>query len=226
MKICYIDIETTGLNFQDNKVLQVAAVVDDLENPKPINELPIFNVLIRHTYAELFQDSHGESMGIDPYVLKINEKLFDNLKLLPKDDLTDSDGYKMDLVDRLNFTHAFTKYLEKSYAKTEKIKIHVGGKNVAAFDLRFIEQMLRWTATCKMKGSRLLLGSPLTSREVEISSRTLDVGSLYVRPNLDVIPSLQDCLDMAGIEHTVTHGAVSDCLACVKLVRKHFGLGF
>ncbi len=47
MKYLSIDIETTGLDPEKHQILEFVAVFDDLENPRPITELPTFHRMIR-----------------------------------------------------------------------------------------------------------------------------------------------------------------------------------
>jgi len=46
MKYISVDIETTGLDPEKNKVISVAAIIEDTETKLPFNECPKFNVAI------------------------------------------------------------------------------------------------------------------------------------------------------------------------------------
>ena len=65
MKYISLDIETTGLDPDTCQVLQIGAVLEDTENPLPLDELPSFNVLVR---------PDGPITG-DAYALRMNAGL-------------------------------------------------------------------------------------------------------------------------------------------------------
>jgi len=46
MKYISIDIETTGLNSENNTILSIGAIIEDTTNKLPFEEVPKFNVAI------------------------------------------------------------------------------------------------------------------------------------------------------------------------------------
>ncbi len=52
--------------------------------------------------------------------------------------------------------------------------------------------------------------------------RTLDPGSMYVRPTDDNIPSTEECMRRAGMDGVVSHEALADCRTVAELIRRHF----
>ncbi len=123
MKYCSIDIETAGLN-QDCSLLEFGAVLDDLENPKPIDTLPVF-----HTYI-----INDKIVG-EPYALAMHQVILDRISKSEKPWTYLYPG----LLDE-----EFCKFLEgNGYEyKDFKITINVAGKNYAMFDKMWLEDLL------------------------------------------------------------------------------------
>jgi oligoribonuclease (3'-5' exoribonuclease) len=46
MKYISVDIETTGLDPEKNKIISVAAIIEDTENKLPFDQCPKFNVAV------------------------------------------------------------------------------------------------------------------------------------------------------------------------------------
>ena len=80
-------------------------------------------------------------------------------------------------------------------------KIVVAGKNFMGFDMRFLR--------------RLNFG-----KQVKISHRALDPGSMFFDPKIDKVPpSTDECYKRAGMDIPVAHTAVEDALGVVQLIR-------
>lgn len=179
MKYVSIDIETTGLNPEEHKVIMIGAVIDDLANPIPANKLPCFGCIIN-------QEQKG-----DPEAMEMNEWIF---KLMP------SEG-----VSQALFLEAFRGWLlSNGFKKDEKgiIKFTVAGKNVASFDIPFLNNI------------------PGFSERFHIRRRCIDPAILYMSMADETLPDLQTCLGRAGIHKTVAHSALEDAADVVQLLRK------
>lgn len=86
-------------------------------------------------------------------------------------------------------------------------KMTIAGKNVGYFDMTRLEALI-----------------PYWKLHIQYEHRFLDPGSMYFDPTSDhKVPGLQECLDRAGIEHTVNHNALDDCFAVIKVLRYAFG---
>lgn len=80
------------------------------------------------------------------------------------------------------------------------------GKNYDAFDRQFLNRLPGWSQFV----------TPLVER------RTLDVGSLYFRPDDGKVVGLEACLLTIGSEATVSHRALDDALQVATAVTRFF----
>lgn len=122
MKYVSIDIETTGLDPETCDVLEFGAVLDDLENPKAIEDLPKWHCyFVKEAY-----------MG-QPYALSMHPHIFRRIA-------TKEEGYHYHRP--MGFAYMFKKFLlENGYEMQEdRVYINAAGKNFAAFDLPFLER--------------------------------------------------------------------------------------
>jgi DNA polymerase III epsilon subunit-like protein len=110
-------------------------------------------------------------------------------------------------VNAMKFGHMFKQFLSDcGYdTKRDKITITVAGENFGACDLQFLKR-------------KTDLG-----KHVKIRHRIIDPAVLYLEPEDDRLPSLDDCLERAGIFDGVNHDAVSDAMDVVKVVRDKLG---
>lgn len=189
MKYISIDIETLGLKFS-NGLIEFGAVLDDLSNPKTLEDLPKF-------HAYLIQDQYfGE-----PYAMAMHSKIL----------------YRIDKREP-GFNYLYPSQLGKEFKKflldngykqddkpdregNQKITINVAGKNFMGFDYRFLEEHTDF------------------NKNIRVRSRVLDPGPIYFQAGDQVLPSLGQCLERAGFEPSVAHTAIEDSIDVIKLIR-------
>lgn len=70
------------------------------------------------------------------------------------------------------------------------------GKNVGVFDYQFLKRV-GLGGICK--------------------HRFIDIGNLYLRPDDDVVPGVEECMRRAGMEPFVPHTAKGDVVICMNL---------
>ena len=186
MKYCSIDIETCGID--DNvDILEFAAVLDDLSNPRPIEELPFFQTyFIKDNYI-------GE-----PTALSMHPKIFKRIATREK-------GYNYMAATKLG--NIFKQFLIKNGYNVERdtVTINAAGKNFAAFDLRFL----------KSKTDLL--------KHVNIRSRILDPGILFLNKDDKAIPGMAECKKRCGLNEFISHEAKDDAIDVIMLLRAKLG---
>ena len=116
-----VDLETTGLDTQNDQILEFGAIIDD---GRPLEELPRFHRYVRHTRLE------GS-----PYALWMNREIVGAL--------ANEKNYPEYL-----FTHEpslifeFLRFLDQ--IGHPKQHVSFAGKNFGTFDLRFLERLPCW----------------------------------------------------------------------------------
>ena len=186
MKYISIDIETTGLEKRNAQIIEVGAVFDDLANQQPLDKLPTF-----HAYLL----PYNNQMYGEPYALSMHPKIIRRIAI-------QEEGFTYIEEDELpeKFAGWVEGLVEDGFLHTTKFT--AAGKNFAAFDRQWLEDIEGWTD------------------HVKCHHRSLDVGNMFVDlANDDTMPSLDECLKRAGIEKEVAHTAVEDALDVVRLLR-------
>jgi DNA polymerase III epsilon subunit-like protein len=219
MKYISIDIETTGLDPEKNKIISVAAIIEDTENKLPFDECPKFNV------AVLQNELIGSARAITINKQLISEiadyqdanietrKLIDSeseYKFVREDDIAKEFYWWLDengLGNDLNENDGYVTVLDGKIkpvinSSTRPITINVAGKNFATFDMLFLKQL------------------PWLQKLVKIRQRVLDPAILMVDWKGDTsLPNLKQCKERAGIEGIVTHNALEDAWDVIEVMR-------
>lgn len=210
MKYVSIDTETTGLDPNRHQILQIAAVIDDLENPKPIDELPRF---VRYF--------HYEELVGNPYALQMNGWIMKRACEIKRNGKNVTPTYsniprwehKGDVLTvKEALSGDFHKFLSEHYWNDDRYAkdgkwINVGGKNFGNFDAPFI-----------------IANFPKLENVIKWRSRILDVGPMFLKATDKCVPDLKTCLERAGIEKEVTHDACDDALDVIKCVRAYYNI--
>jgi len=192
MKYVSIDIETLGLS-KECSIIEFGAVIDDLKNPKPLEDLPRF-----HTY--LIQDRyHGEeyAMAMHSNILFRMAKRESGYSYLYPKQLGSS--FKKFLIE-----NGYEEDKNQDREGNKKVTINVAGKNFMGFDDRFLENLTDF------------------HKNIRVRSRVLDPGPLYYLEGDEVLPSLDKCLERAGHQKVVDHTAIADALDVIILIRNKF----
>lgn len=194
MKYISLDIESCGLNPKNCDILQFAAVIDDLSDPLPIEELPKFQTyFIQETYK-------GE-----PYALGMHPQIFKKIANAQRNRIEENE-FGERFMNILDLPSALKYFLQKNGVpenpRTGKIRITVAGKNVGMFDLPFLNEKLKngWG-------------------DITILHRVIDPAILYYLPGDKNLPDSATCLERAGMAGEVAHTALEDAIMVVKLIR-------
>lgn len=122
MIIFSIDLETTGIDWEQDTILEFGAILEDTNKQLPFETIPKFNVLLRHP----------KYIG-SPYALAMHTDIFTELAKPP--------GQSKEKI--INFNELGNSF--KMWLTTQGIafdeKIIVAGKNFGTFDLRFLENL-------------------------------------------------------------------------------------
>jgi oligoribonuclease (3'-5' exoribonuclease) len=194
MKYISIDIETTGLNPEEDVVLEFAAIIADTEN-KNIYNFPSFNRILLHKKIS------GDIFAINMNANIIKEIKDENEKIIINNELSENFCYP----DRLALE--FKSFLIKNNMLNnlqDNSSINVAGKNFGTFDKLFLDKLFK--------------------EQIRFKHRILDPAILYAKNEDFSLPDLQTCLNRAGIKKNVTHRAIDDAFDVVKLINKRFNL--
>lgn len=195
MLYCSLDIETTGLDPENSDILQFAAVLDNLSNPEPVENLPRFEAIFV---------KDGPLMG-DPYAFSMHSNLLKRIAHVKKLNLgrcPETNARVMKIEDLPGALFDFFREHKVPQASNGRLYVTVAGKNVASFDMPFLKAKIqKWGA-------------------VSFLQRTLDPAVLYFDIDQDAkLPDMQTCMDRASIKGTVAHTALEDALTVVLLLR-------
>jgi hypothetical protein len=192
MKYISLDIETCGISL-DTDIIQFAAVIDDLNDPLPIEELPKLNVyFLKDFYI-------GE-----PIALGMHSKIFEKIAHAKKNKIEfDEDSHYTDIQ---NLPYILRNFLTKNGINEDlrngNIVVNVAGKNVGGFDMPFLKSKIKnWEG-------------------IYFRHRTIDPSILYFDLTLDrEIPDTATCMKRANLLGPVAHTALEDAIVIVKLIR-------
>lgn len=197
-KYASLDIETTGLLPDKHNVLEVGIVVDDLRDQKPLDELPRYQAYV------LPPDSDGYTG--DPFALQMNHEILETIANREGRDGRWQGKVKPRFIHPENLAGDIKVWLNHVYGQGERVLF--AGKNVASFDIPFLDAQL--------SGFR---------ESIKRYHRYLDPGMLFFDPNThSAPPTLAECCEIAGIDDTVTHRAIDDALQVVQLLRHCYPL--
>ncbi len=221
MKYVSIDIETSGLDPENNQVLSIGAVIEDTTKKLSFSEIPKFHAIILQ-----------RQISGSPRALTMNEKI---VRLMGE--YLDGDKDKraelsqiIDFYDEDEVASAFFDFLWKNgpgyslidqmdktirvidgvtypliNGKTKPILINVAGKNFGTFDNVFLKKLPWW--------QKLIIAK----------QRIMDPAMLFLDWKTDEeLPSLNICKSRAGISGNVTHDALEDAYDVVSVLRKFY----
>lgn len=193
-----IDIETTGLDRENDQVLEVGAVIEDTEKQLYFEEVPKFNAIINH-----------KRLSGSPYALNLNARIVEILKNIPR-----NGDEKFEYIRKHNIINPedlglalFTFLTSNGIVETTHgdVEIIVAGKNFDTFDKPFLENIPNFTDYIKL------------------GHRCIDPAVLYLDFIRDTkIPSLDECKRRGGINGEVTHLALDDAWDVVKVLREKY----
>ena len=219
MKYVSIDIETSGLDTENNKVLSIGAIIEDTTNKLPLEDVPKFHCIVLQ----------NQITG-SPYALNMNSDIIRYMsEYLDTDDEGKAalsefiDFYKPDEVAPAFFDFLWSNGIcyplpldkqvriidGKSYpiigTRVKPLLLNVAGKNFGTFDNVFLKKLPWW--------QKLIIAK----------QRILDPAILHTDwENDEALPSLNECKIRTGIKGEVTHDALEDAWDVIQVLRKNY----
>jgi DNA polymerase III epsilon subunit-like protein len=229
MKYVSVDIETTGLDPEKCDVLSIGAVIEDTNNPLPLDQLPSFHVAIKR-----------ENISGSMFAINMNKDL---IETIVNYQTAKGDKAKQEIVENsfMRFLHEDEVAIEFYYflysnglmndkgnvetllngnvtnhpiygmvpAINQRVlpsgHINVAGKNFGTFDKLFLERLPRWKQLIKMR------------------NRILDPAILFVDwKSDDALPGLNLCKVRSNTKGEVTHNALEDAIDVVAVLRTKY----
>lgn len=124
MKIIAIDVETTGLNVNQDQILQIGAVMfDSTDMETPVDELPSFETLVQY-----------DRYTGDAFALQMNQAIL--LRLAKEGGAPPADAI-FNLLRGFILDHS--EEIENAQGFKKKVAPHPLGFNVAAFDIAMLK---------------------------------------------------------------------------------------
>ncbi len=190
MRYVSLDLETSGSDPLRHQVLELAAVVEDTRHPRPLEELPTFRRLL----------VHPEIVGT-PGALVLNARLLAELA-----DPALGPAERCPPAEVLPQLRGFLLAQGFRPDPKDQVRFVLAGKNVAVFDLLFLQQLPGW--------GTLLKSEPAV----------IDPALLYLNWRKDSrLPSMAIAKTRAQFPDTaVAHEALADALDVVRLLRPFY----
>jgi DNA polymerase III alpha subunit (gram-positive type) len=195
-----IDIETSGLNPNKNQILSFGAIIEDTSKSLSFEDCPKFYATVIH-----------RNIKGSPKALLMNMDVIKDISDYIENDRNDAlnnevGNYNPIFVETFTLTSSFISFLDsngiKADSRFQRYKINVAGKNFAAFDMLFLNNVPGW------------LGF------IDIRKRILDPAILYFDVNNDdTLPSLGVCKKRANIDGNVSHNALLDAWDVIQVLR-------
>jgi hypothetical protein len=192
MKYVSIDIETTGLNPNEDQVLEIGAIIEDTENKLSFEDAPKFSIILEHPKYI------GSATAIS-----MNARIFDILGKIPsRADDASKYRYENYIVKAEDAAQHFAKWLSENGIK---YPVNAAGKNFGTFDLRFLKNLPGWE-------KRIII----SQRIIDPATLFADF------KNDSTLPNLSECKRRVGIEEKVTHVAIEDAWDVIQLLRTKY----
>lgn len=205
MKYCSIDIETSGLDPENNKILSIGAIIEDTKLKQEFCDIPKFNAIV------LQREICGS-----PRALTMNN---DIIKLMGDYLESNNDDKTLILLkspymflEEGEVAKEFHKFLMKNYVSPLSsdstlpyVLLNVAGKNFGSFDLQFLKRLPWW------------------QKLIRVKQRIIDPAILCCKwDEDDALPGLNTCKERMNIKGEVTHTAIDDAWDVVTILRKFY----
>lgn len=180
-----LDIETSGISPERCQVWEVALVAH-LDWVAPVESLPRLHLFVHHDVLQ------GE-----PQAFAMHARLLAEFAKPAAE-------RESQTLDPWNLCCAVRNFVRRHFGDG---RVTLAGKNLAGFDLKFLDRFPRWPAEL-------------------FRHRIIDAGNLWWSPaEDDRLPDTATCLSRANVSPGRPHHALDDARAVVKLVRRAYAMG-
>lgn len=201
MKYVSIDLETTGLSHEDHQIIELGAIIEDSNDPKPYED--------SKKYRRIVLARDGKYV-FSPYAAMINADLIKTIAMIEKTgkadfpssdkNLTNTALYADELIPDFKLWLSVNGFKENERGVLEVV---AAGKNFASFDRQFIHA----TPDFQTYGIRF-------------HHRTLDPATAYVNWFKDEVPPSTDQAKIrAGLQKGTNHEALADAWDVIQMLR-------
>jgi len=202
MQFISADCETSGLDPMVCQILEVGAVMADLQG---------------HIYSRFHFYVHNKRIRWEDKAREMNERLLDVLEVERRKPVV-----PWEQKDLVNFTgwvqaeylaYAFYQWIYRNrFLPTRNDRSVWAGKNFGSFDWQFFKHAVSPS-----------IPDFLYSKKMYSVHRFVDPSILWMDPEIDEVPpDLTTCLSRAGIDKVVTHDALDDCIDVVNVLAAYY----
>ncbi len=227
MKFLALDIESTGLDMDNDQILEVGFVaVDTTASPSTWKTL---HLMINHP-----------RITGNVYALSMHNRIFNHIKNHKQKPLEVQDAYNDALKNRYGYYCLtedecmvikpedlyvyFKMFIIQNFDKSPKgdyWSITCAGKNAANFDIPFLKK--HFDKFCNTNFAELN-DDPNNREMINFRKRVIDPAVLFTDfVKDDMVADLGLCKERAGLKNFVSHNALEDAWDVVFLICKHIG---
>ena len=226
MKYLSIDVETTGVDSENDQILSVGVILEDTSKKLPFDEIPKLHIAILrdrisgspyaiNMNADLIETINSYQTAVDQDE-KNDMVHFTGMQFLQEDAVAEAifqflylNGISSERLQDINVGQQVKmvggKIVPMVNLRTKPVVITVAGKNFGTFDKLFLERLPNW------------------KKLIRIQQRVIDPAVLFVDWAKDnSLPNLSECKSRAGLPEIVTHNAVEDAWDVIELLRKQY----
>jgi len=202
MEYISIDIETTGLDRENDQVLEIGAIIENTHDPKPFEELPKFHAIIQHDRYE--GSAYAINMNQRIFKIHANFPTYGSMEEI-SDYIIKHNLVPVDAVAQDFYFWCMQNLINKPKDTQTPVKSIVAGKNFVDFDKPFLDRLPEW------------------KKYFAFHRRVLDPSTIYTDFILDTkLPDLNKCLERAGIDSVVGHDAIGDAWQVIQVLRSKY----
>jgi len=122
MHYCSLDLETTSLNPWIGQILEIGAIIDDLQDSRPLDTLPTYHKYLLEEDNRIKGEIFALSMNTDT-ILAMRDAIGTDMVISPKE-----------------LAESFGKWLDENNIE----KVVFAGKNFGMFDSKFLDMIYDW----------------------------------------------------------------------------------